>query len=289
MQSEFHRKHLSFFAAAIVAFVVLCQTSFGQAGPLYGIANFTSGTPPAAPTADGGLYTLDTTTGAASPFVYMPHQNAQPDLAGLAYLNGTFYVSDVLVGNQDFRFGTLNPVSGLFTSINNQGGDKNWLSLTANYAAGLFYTSGDNGLQSVTPAGGITPIGAGGFFELGYDNTHGVLYGIKNSSLYTVNTADGSTQLVGSLGIAGPFIGGLAYDTVTGTLFLNDENNQSLYTVSTSTGLATLVGANGSTGNPGIEGITFLPEPASAGVVVLGAMVALMRRRHPKSPSALAA
>ncbi len=78
--------------------------------------------------------------------------------------------------------------------------------------------------------------------------------GDPNARLHTINTTDGTTQLVGFLGI-NSFQLGLAYDEGTQTMFLNvGDPLNALYTVDVKTGAATLVGPNGIVGG-GINGL----------------------------------
>jgi len=133
------------------------------------------------------------------------------------------------------------------------------------------------------------------------------LYGLGkgDGQLYTINTADASATLVGSLGsltIQDPFnpgattttpidsdpIGALGFSG--GTLYAAADGN--LYTVSTTTGAATVVNPSlvntGFGGNfANVSGLASAPVPEASSVASFGALLALgglflVRRRKPQ-------
>jgi hypothetical protein len=262
-------------AVRVVPLVALAfALTFGLAAParadvLYGLS---SSTP-------GSLYTINTSTAEATHVADL-NGSLSSNFVDLAALNGQLYGTDIIAASGPLAgqptWGTINPTTGAYTAINNQGGSGNWQSLASNPAANLFYTvditNGDH-LHSVTPGGVITDIGPANqsIRGLAFDSNHNILYGVAGFELYTVNTTTGATTLVGPTGVAN-IRSGIAYDNATNTLYMNlgdGGGGDSLYTLNTITGAATLVGANG-VADFGIDGITFFspattstPEPAS--------------------------
>jgi hypothetical protein len=246
----------------------------------------------------GSLYTINTSTGAATHVVDLSGTTST-SFVDLAALNGKLYGSDIVLPFIGFTFGTINPTTGAYTPINNQGGSVDWQALASNPAANIFYTVnldavGDP-LLSVTPGGAITNIGATNLQirGLSFDTNHNILYGVDDFNLYTINTTTGAATLVGSTGLA-ESLEGIAYDAATNTLYLNTGlNDESLYTLNTTTGAATLVGPNGSVAGLGIDGIAFLPatstpEPGTltliaSGLVAFGGFHLRRWRRKPST------
>lgn len=240
----------------------------------------------------GSLYTINTSTGAATFLVNLSGAAVDTSLVGLDFLGGVLYASDVSIESA-FTFGSINIATGAYTVINTQGGSANWHSLAANEAGGFLYTvdqDDSNKLKTVTPGGVINTIGSTGheIVGLAYENATGALFGVDDvSSLYSINTATGASTLIGSLGFT-CFQMGLDIDQTTGTMYLNtgaDCAGGQLFTVNKSTGLATLVGPNGATAGHGIDGIAIqdtvpVPAPEPATVVLVGSALALARARR---------
>jgi|GEM_PF-6039924 len=211
---------------------------------------------------EGRLYTIDTTTGAATLVTPITGSTSK---VGLEYLDGKMYASDV-----PNSFGTINLTSGAYTLIQDKPlGSYDWHGLAGDPSTGLLYATsqdpgtGANSLVSIdvktyamTPVGGMTPWIHG----LAYDNERDVLYGVDSDELYTISTSTGTATLIGSLMLTGTDDTnhwlGLAYDHVNDTLFLNTLNT--LFTVDTLTGKASIVGVN-STTDLRIDGLAFLP------------------------------
>jgi DNA-binding beta-propeller fold protein YncE len=249
------------------------------------------------------LYSIDTTTGLATPVLTL---STELRFTGIDFLGGELYVTDAVgvdcVGCPgDFFLGTIDRTTGKITSINNQEGALNWWGLAAKESAGLLYTvDGDAGnvLKSVTPAGVITTIGPTGVTDQGaglaYDPLRDLLYATAfDGNLYTIDMTTGASTLVGPLGL--PLLRnvhqGLAYDPIGQILYFNEADTfDSLYCINTMTGAATLIGVNGSVAGDGIDGLavepsaTPIPEPASLVLLVTGVLSSLTWRAGRKDP-----
>ncbi|MFZ1060773.1 MAG: hypothetical protein WAP47_16440 [Candidatus Rokuibacteriota bacterium] len=274
MLVRWNRAFASFAAAAGILLGTLSGPPMANAA-LFGLGD------------DDKLYTINTATGAATFVADVPGTS----LVGLTFLGGTLYASDIF--GSSLLFGTINPTTGAYTGISDQGGSANWHGLAGNESAGLIYTidiNDGNKLKSITPGGVITTIGSGAGIDgrgMGYDDLHGILYATSggDSSLYTVDVTTGGATLIGALGIDAGTIG-LDYDEASQILYANDgQVSDSLYTVNVTTGAATLVGSNG--GEFEINGLAWItdaapvPLPGTGGLVLLGMAVlaALARRR----------
>jgi len=252
-------------------------------GTLYGLSS----------SAPGTVYMIDPSTGAATALVNLTGVS-EASYVGLEFLNGVLYATDIYDVQTDvYMFGTIDLNTGAFTAINNQGGSANWHALAANPALNLFYSVDldvwdSKPLVSVTPGGTISLIGPTytDIRGLAYDSNHGILYGVDQANLYTIDPSTGAVTAVGSLGL-GNYRVGLAYDPDSDTLFLNTGGgDNSLYRVDPSTGLATWIGPNGAVEGNGIDGLAYLetgviPEPGTLACVLGGgALLALRLRRR---------
>ncbi len=259
----------------LLAVFLLCSMVPAANAQLYGLS---SSTP-------GSLYALDSATGAAT-FITNIFGAQQTTLVGLAFLDSRLYVSDVLnLAGTDYTFGVLNPLTGAYAPLNNQGGSANWQALTRNPNADVLYTVDNDAagepLLTVTASGAIATVGNTGLGDdvggLAYVN--GILYavtsdGVGSNALYTLDTSTGTATLIGALGIFSTRYD-LAYDSDSGMLCLNTGTDNTaadnqLYTIDTASGAAAAVGANGATAGFGIDGlayrptdITFVPEPGA--------------------------
>ena len=262
--------------AAAVLVVVLCASPAAFAG-LYGLSSWTAGPP-----TSSVLYTVNSTTGVATPVVTV---SGAVSLTGLSFLEDTLYATDAL-DVASYNFGWINLSSGVFTVLVDQL-SVNWNGLASDNCAGLLYTIDQTGtaagnvLKSITPAGGITTIatsmtidGRGMAFRDATDGatpTPGILYAtgydtLLGTSLYTIDLTPGSTlgtsTLIGGMGLGLVSRIGLAYDEFTGTLYANDGKvGGELYTLNVATGAAMSVGVNGTpAGVWGIDGLAWLLE-----------------------------
>lgn len=244
----------------------------------------------------GTLFTLDTSTGAAS----------DPRPTGITHLNGIAY----------------HPASGLLYGLSNADGtpDANAL-FTINPVTGARTLVGSTGLFNVEG-------------DLGFDPTTGTLYGVQHFAgsalqLFTINRTTGAGTVIGTIPGAGinEDYSGLAFDAA-GNLFVFDTglnrllrvnkangNIQSsvgipalgtvagmtvdaasnafyvaagtnLFTLNPATGGLTLVGPTGIAGDV-IGGLAVLPVPEPASVFLCGLAAAgfsvsrLARRNRP--------
>jgi DNA-binding beta-propeller fold protein YncE len=242
----------------------LFLTQFLHAGTVYGLRD---GDP-------GELYTIDKSTGAAT---LVTQIQGYSSLVGLEYMSGKLYATDIF-GDSNL-FGTIDPITGAFTGISDQGFSVNWHSLAGDESANLLYTIDfdSSHLLSITPTGTITDIGASTFMSgLAFDSINSILYGADGSSLFTINTATGAATAVGAFDATLGNIG-LAFDPSDGILYMNDSLGN-FYTVNTGTGAATLIGSNGVDNINGLAVIPdsggAVPEPGTS-VLAASALVAL--------------
>jgi len=267
---------------SFLAFFLLCSSSaFGDL--LYGLSTSIPGT----------VYTVNTATGAATPFVNLTNE-LLTSLVDITILDGTLYASDVIAGaGAPSNFGSIDPVTGAFTALNQQGGSTNWQALAANPTLGILYAADETGvtvpLISVSPSGAFSTIGNTNIqiSDLAYDSVHGILYAVDDSdNLYTVNVTTAAATLIGSTGLGNQIKIGLGYDSNNNVLYANFVGNHSLYTLNTTTGAATLVGANGTTveidGLADFGVVSITPEPATIALIGLGLGALVCYRRRPK-------
>lgn len=252
-----------FAPRALAAAALLSLLSVGPArAELYGFGSNS-----------GGLYRIDEATGDAT--FALPVNNGG-SLVGLEFVGDRFYAVDVF-GSNGFAFGSIDPVTGAFTEINNQGDSFNWHGLAYHNDDGVFYTvnldTPNFALTSVALDGAITTGGDLGLFIAGlaYDDANNVLYASDGGSLYTLDVSDFSNPVatfVGSHNAGLSNIVGLAYDPDSSTLYLNSGNEgaQNLYTIDVSTGEAALVGDNTIPFGVQLDGLAWAP----AGTVVPG-------------------
>jgi len=129
-----------------------------------------------------------------------------PNIEGLANVNGTLIASSVNFAGHHTEFISINPVTGVGTSIGT----------------------------------GSTDVM---IFGLAYDPIAGVLYGagkpnatVSGHNLYSINPATGATTFVGSLGTK---IEGLTFSKTIGLIGIFDH----LYSIDPATGAATRIGS----------------------------------------------
>jgi len=136
-------------------------------------------------------------------------------------------------------FDLANPAN-IYTIAEYTRNDKTFAGTWANgYWYG--YDQGKNLIILDPITGETTTIGSGThtFNGLGYDLSSNTMYGVSSTDLYTVNIANGSTTLVGSMGTSVAI--GLAINK-TGDLYTIDIKNDSLYNINKTSGKATPIG-----------------------------------------------
>ncbi len=144
----------------------------------------------------------------------------------------------------------------------------------------LFGGSGGNLYKIDKVTGTATLVGASGltsFLNLGYNSDTDVMYASSSAtdSFYTIDRGTGAVTLLGPL-VNSTNPNGLAYDWNTQIMYMVDNTTDSLYKMNLSTGEAVLVG---STGSGNLLGLLYIPEPGSLGLLALGAILALRRRK----------
>lgn len=241
----------------VVIFVFLILT-FGHsafAGTMYATDDYTS-----------SLYTINTTTGAAT--LVGPTGSIIISYSGLAYdtLNSTMYVSDAWDGVHE-GLGSVNLTTGAVTYIGSHVISNNIHGLAFVASNNTMYGSdhNNNSLDTINLAtGAATIVGPFGFNIqnarcLAYDAGTDTLYGISETNLYAINRTTGTASLVGPHGITieGGYYVGCEVDSETGVLYAGDNYTGNLYRINKANGTATLVGATGIQ----ISGLAFVPEP----------------------------
>jgi DNA-binding beta-propeller fold protein YncE len=257
----------------VVCVVVACgfaASAFAGIEPgLYGLQSW----------GDNGVYKIDESTGEATLISTLPYNTF---CVGISFMNGVLYASDIDPVNPDIlHYGWIDVPTGEYTGIHNQDGNLNWHGLASSDALGLTWAIDQAGmwLKSTDADGVITVIGHAGIDGRGmaYDDTHGILYATDwGGGLYTLDISTAAATFIGNMGV-NVDMAGLAYDEVTQTLYLNDfwggEGN--LYTVDVDTAEITLVGPNG---YDMIDGLAWIPEPASLSLLAIGGLFLLRRR-----------
>ena len=226
------------------------------------------------------LVTIDTTTGAATlgPLTAASLVSLAADSTGGLYgFNNTFFR----------RFGSIDPVTGSFTSITIFGSGSSVQGMSFNSADTLYgvENSADMLMTIDTVTGGQATIGATGFglvTGVAFDPTD-ILYGYDAATdqLITIDTVTGAGTAVGLVGLGAFSIQGLAF--VDGVLYAADVTNDQLVTIDTGTGAATVVGPTGTfnvLGLTNFTGVTPIPAAGATTLFALGAAGLAWRRRR---------
>lgn len=148
------------------------------------------------------------------------------------------------------RFGTLNLLNGSFTQISSLGGTL-INDIACRPSDGALYGLLNNGANLVTfdeTNGAMTIIAAlsvSGIQSIAFRSSDGVLFGATQSSLYTINTTNGQTTLIGNFGGAYN-LGGSGQNirfAQDGNLYIsNTSADTDIYRVNTVNGTALWVG-----------------------------------------------
>jgi hypothetical protein len=240
------------------------------AASLYGVASYGSfGTQ--------SLYEIDTMTGVAT----LVGDTGVEQFNGIAYdaIAGSLYGYTTDAETYVLSLGT-----GAATLIADAPGIVPEGDLAFDNSGMLFTTNGgdlatlDLGTATLTAVGDMGLV-ADDVSGLAFAATGAIWGYAKNGtfedSLLTIAPDTGVASEIGTLGIfSDAAVGGLDVDPDSGVLYLSD--GASLYTVDGGTADATLVGDHGL---GGMSGIAFVPEPASIGLLVIGAALGLRRRR----------
>ncbi len=221
----------------------------------------------------GNLWTIDTTTGAATQMT-----TTSTGVGGdISWLDGTLYAGAFTTIRQGF--GTIDPLTGVVTTINGSytGGD-----VAANPSTSVLYDvwSGTGGLNILTPAGSVVTHLSGNSTDssvedLAYDAVHGVLYGATTfNTLVSIDTSTGDATVLGTM-FPGRGSASIAYDWMNNTLYVilfnASEGMDDLYSLDPTNGTPTLIGPTGIT-NQFVTGFADLPtpEPASGALIAIG-------------------
>ncbi len=145
-------------------------------------------------------------------------------------------------------FGTLSLSSGAFHTIGSTGLTPAGLD---GLGSNLFFAAqGSNVLYLVNPSNGnLSTVGSGSITYADLGSTTAGLYALDFSlNLYSINSANGSTTLIGPTGF-GPCSGSSAISADGGALYGTCDNGSGsvLYSFNTATGAATPVGNSGVT------------------------------------------
>jgi trimeric autotransporter adhesin len=216
---------------------------------------------------NGNLYSVNTTTGAATLVgnfdggTLLGSTEIEYDYAsGRAYSqsrDGSFQIYQIDIQTGTF-VGPALANAGSHTGLEYAG---NTL-----YATVIVAPGGPSELHTLNPVTGIsTNIGATGvgpIAGLAFDYNTATLYGIgggTSSGLYTLNASTGAATLIGATGIQA---GSLEFGA-DGRLYAGGTgpNAGNLYTINTATGVATLLGSTGT--GLGITGLTLANIPAT--------------------------
>ena len=212
------------------------------------------------------LYTINTTTGAAT---LVGPTGQDLSLSGLAYdtANSTMYVSDVSLPTDGYGLGSVNLATGAVAIIGSHviSNDIMGLAFIGNT---LYGSDADNdSLDTINLAtGAATIVGpfvnqdSNGMKCLAYDSETNTLYGMGNTNVYTIDPMTGTATLVGPLGVTFGNYVGCEVDSSTGILYAGDDPAGNLYSVNKTTGTATLVGPTGIQ----ISGLAYVPSKATS-------------------------
>lgn len=245
---------------------------------------------------NGVLYDINGATGAVS----NPRATGVPTLSGIAWSpSGVLYAHDAAT-NHLFR---INRMTGQATQVGFLGVDVVEGDLAFNPVDGLLYgtqTNGGDRLYTINPqTGHATTIGTivqdGDISAMAF-TPNGTLYclDLENAALYTVDPASGqiitTRQVIGDIvPFSGANTAGMSIDPDSGLLYvvsnLHLDTNQDqildtnrYYWLTPENGLLRVAGETGLMTD--YSGLQFVPEPASLGLVLVGGMIPLIRRRR---------
>jgi hypothetical protein len=153
----------------------------------------------------------------------------------------------VLDGPATFNLRTPGTITDLpsATPFTNFMAGADWINgqwLGTEYSSNIWWQ-----IDPVTGAGTNLGVSATSLNGIAYDPNNDITYGVysdgTNSSLYTINPANGTETLVGPItGFANMLIIGLAYDSWTNTLYAADISYDALFSIDPVTCVATGIG-----------------------------------------------
>jgi hypothetical protein len=239
----------------------------------------------------GDLITIDQTTGSGS---LVGAGTGLPGLNGLAYAPGSVLygstINNPVFGNEPptSQLVKLDPVTGAVIGspldITLDGNPIFVNDLTLHPITGILYANmldplaGEFLLLTLDATSGMaTEIGGSGVLNaslaFGLDGTlysTGATFDATGAfaagQLHTINPATG--EVLSTVGSFGTHVGGLAVRPTDGVIFASGNQGGGIYTLSLS-GQQQLIGFTGA-GAPGDIAFAPIPEPASAGFLVLG-------------------
>jgi hypothetical protein len=214
------------------------------------------------------LWTIDTTTGAATQGVTLSMELAEGDIS---WLNGTLYAGDNII-----RFGTIDPATGSMTVIN---GGLPVDSLAADPNRSVFYDIGSTEarVDVIAPDGSSTHFpgnsGDEAVADLAYDPVHDVLYASTIfGTLVSIDTSTFDGTIIGTV-FALRDTGPVAYDWSNGTLYILRQDPadkvDKLYSLDVTNGTPTLIGSTG-VSNVRFDAFADLPVPEPSTVLMVG-------------------
>jgi hypothetical protein len=156
---------------------------------------------------------------------------------------GTIYEATNSTDLQSHDFGTLNPSTGVFTSINSGGSALVGLGSTGNgtlYGMTLFGST----LYQINPVTGVqTPVGNASISAILFGATTTGFFALDDLvNLYSINRTNGSSTLIGPTGVTGEILG---FSSNASVLYLSSDTG--LYSLNTTTGAAHFIGDTGET------------------------------------------
>ena len=156
---------------------------------------------------------------------------------------GTIFEATNSPDLQSHDFGTLNPSTGVFTSINTGGSPLVGLGSTGNgtlYGMTLFGST----LYQINPVTGVqTPVGNASISANLFGATTTGFFALDDLvNLYSINRTNGSSTLIGPTGVTGEILG---FSSNASVLYLSSDTG--LYSLNTTTGAAHFIGDTGET------------------------------------------
>lgn len=179
----------------------------------------------------------------------------------------------------------FNPTVDRIRVVNSLGGNRR-LNPVNGSSAGVdtnlsYATGGVPRAVAVAYNNSLAGVPAGSIREFGIDSNLGALIEIGTQAGGNASFNAGVTTVIGSLGFSTNDLVGFDIFGPTGNAFVSLTNPTSgltsLYSLNLSTGAATLLGGVG-TGTT-LRDITVVPAPAAAGVLAMGGLVMVRRRR----------